>query len=135
MRSRKIGWNRFSSVCRGVWAELEGQQGFGAVLKVEPAIEALNAEYKRGLGMLPAELHPVYEGSVGARLPMEIAGLQAFGAAQSAIEQDRQSLLAQQNAADDAVRHADDPDMFDRHVETGAGSITAQGFCVATTRQ
>ncbi|MFA6113561.1 MAG: peptidoglycan recognition family protein [Sphingomonas sp.] len=123
----KIGWNQFSSVCRGVWAELEGQKGFGAVLSVEPAIEALNAEYKRGLGMLPAELHPVYEGSVGARLPMEVAGLQAFGAAQSAVEQDRQSLLAQQNAADDAVRHADNPDMFDRHVETGAGSIATQG--------
>jgi hypothetical protein len=123
----KIGWNQFSDVCRGVWKELEGQKGFGAVLKVEPAIEALNAEYKRGLGMLPAELHPVYEGSVGVRLPMEVAGLQAFGAAQSAVEQNRQSLLAQQNAADDAVRHVDDPDMFDRHVETGAGSIATQG--------
>lgn len=54
-------------MCRGVWAAPESQRGFGAVLGVEPAIEALNTEYKRGLHMMPPEPHPVYEGSVGCR--------------------------------------------------------------------
>lgn len=40
--------------------------------------------------------------------------------------QDQQSLLLEQNAADDAVDNADDPALFDRHLHTGAESIAGR---------
>jgi hypothetical protein len=40
--------------------------------------------------------------------------------------QDQQSLLLEQNAADDAVDNADDPALFDKHLHTGAESIAGR---------
>lgn len=122
----KIAWNKFSDVCRGVWSGLEDQKGFAATAAVGPAIEALDAGYKGVRDMLPPELHPVYDRSAGERRSLEIAGMRAFGTAQSAVEQDRQSQLVQQNAADDAVRQMNDPDLFERYVATGSASIATQ---------
>ncbi|MDB5704148.1 MAG: hypothetical protein JWN66_1264, partial [Sphingomonas bacterium] len=123
----KQAWNDYAATSRAVTAALGDLSGFDAVDAIAPAAKALNEAFDQGRARLATDRQRgVYDQSVGPRLELDKGRLQALKDRQTAVEQDRQSGLVQRNSADDAVLHADDPDLFGTYLATGEESIAHQ---------
>jgi hypothetical protein len=123
----KQAWNDYAAVSRAVTAALGELTGFDAIAAIPPAAAALAEAFDQGRARLTTDRQRgIYDRSVAPRLDLDKGRLQALKDRQTAVEQDRQSGLVQRNSADDAVLHADDPDLFGKYLATGEESIAHQ---------
>lgn len=123
----KLVWNRYAGVAREATTHFGQLEGFAALAALEPTRKALTDAYEQGRAALTTDRQrEIYDQSVGSRLAIDMGRLQLQADRQNAIEQDRQSAGVQANSADDAVAHADDPDLFDKYVATGAEALASQ---------
>jgi hypothetical protein len=123
----KKAWNAYAEGARGIRADALGK--FDA--DPQGMLESMTRDYG-GLrdwirsGLKNDRQRGQFDHVIAERFDYDISG--ARGSAEQAMRrgQDQQGMLIEQNAADDAVDNHDNPDLFDKHLQTGAESIAGR---------
>jgi len=125
----KKAWNAYAEGARGIRAGALGKVGADP----QGMLENMTRDYG-GLrdwirsGLKNDRQRGQFDQVIAERFDYDLSGAVA-GAGQALRRgQDQQSVLLERNAADDAADNADDPVLFDKHLQTGIDSIVARGM-------
>ena len=123
----KKAWNAYAEGARGIRADALGK------FDTDPQgmLDSMTRDYG-GLrdwirsGLKNDRQRGRFDHVIAERFDYDISG--ALGSAGQAMRrgQNQQSVLLEQNAADDAVDNSDNPALFDKHLQTGADSLAAR---------
>ena len=125
----KRAWNAYAEGARGIRADALGKFDTDS----QGMLDSMTRDYG-GLrdwissGLKNERQRARFDHVIAERFDYDISG--ALSSAEQAMRrgQNQQSVLLEQNAANDAVDNSDNPALFDKHLQTGAESIARRAM-------